>query len=150
MATCSDCRTDYLTGVLSCPECGLFVWGDTIVLNSDKEVTDISGIVAFIIPKSDRRWVLALDNEVNIGRADPDKDLWPEVDLTSESDALNGVSRQHALLRHSDHGPVLVDLDSMNGTIINDFPLSPFQPYLLQNGDRVQFGDLLVKVYLKN
>jgi pSer/pThr/pTyr-binding forkhead associated (FHA) protein len=64
--------------------------------------------------------------------------------------AVNGVSRQHAILCRSDHGPVLVDLDSTNGTVINDFPLSPFQPYLLQDGDRVQFGDLLVKVYLKN
>jgi pSer/pThr/pTyr-binding forkhead associated (FHA) protein len=150
MATCNECRKEFLTGVLSCPECGAFVWGDTIALNPDSGDLESSELVAFVNLNTKRRWVLPLKNDIRIGRADPDKEVWPEIDLSGDNNAVNGVSREHAILRCSEHGPVLLDLDSTNGTVINNFPLSPNQPYLIQDGDRVQFGNLLVKVYLKN
>lgn len=149
MATCKECQAEYLTGSLSCPECGSFVWSDTIGSNPDLAESASVRRIVFVIPNTDRRWILGVDKDVSIGRADPNNEIWPDIDLTGGKQ-VNGVSRQHAEVRHSEHGLVLVDLESTNGTVINQFPLVPLQPYLLQDGDQVEFGDLLVEIYLEN
>ena len=75
-------------------------------------------MVAFVVAKTERWWVLALNDDVPIGRVNPDNRVWPVVDLTEDKNAVNRVSRKHAILRCSEHGPVLMDLNSSNGTLI--------------------------------
>src|ERR1051326_8874161 len=48
------------------------------------------------------------------------------------------VSRRHSKIEKNDTGFVLTDLESLNGTFVNDVPV---KPRLLEHGDRVRIGD---------
>ena len=61
------------------------------------------------------------------------------ADLLLPSDA---VSRLHARLEKTQDGWQVTDLNSMNGTYVNDLQLQPNETRLLQEGDRLRFADL--------
>lgn len=64
------------------------------------------------------------------------------IDLT-ELDALElGVSRVHALIRRTKDGYQIIDLESSNGTWLENQRLVPKQPYPLDSGDRIRLGRL--------
>src|SRR5882672_9431830 len=48
------------------------------------------------------------------------------------------VSRRHSQIEKEDNKFVILDLDSLNGTFINDVPV---KRRTLQHGDRVRIGD---------
>jgi pSer/pThr/pTyr-binding forkhead associated (FHA) protein len=52
-----------------------------------------------------------------------------------------GVSRQHASIQGDAEGYSITDLDSLNGTFVNDQRLGK-EPYRLRNWDRIQLGGL--------
>ena len=54
------------------------------------------------------------------------------------------ISRHHAELRMTAEGVLLRDLNSTNGTFLNQYRLPPELPYPIKNGDEIQFGNLLV------
>ena len=58
-----------------------------------------------------------------------------------QSDILlskEGVSRQHARIDRHNHSFMLTDLQSLNGTIVND---EPIEQVVLQDGDRIVLGN---------
>jgi FhaA, N-terminal domain/FHA domain len=63
----------------------------------------------------------------------------PECDVVVD-DA--GASRQHAELRRTDDGFVLVDLGSTNGTLVNG---APIREHLLEDGDRITIGETILE-----
>ena len=66
----------------------------------------------------------------------------PLIDLT-ELDALElGVSRVHAMIRQTREGYQIIDLESSNGTWLENQRLAPRQPYQLDSGDRIRLGRL--------
>jgi hypothetical protein len=77
--------------------------------------------------------------EVLIGRADPDEELSPQVDLT-EYDPGASVSRRHAMLRSGDGGVTLEDLGSRNATRLDGTPLTPGEPQALHDSSLISFG----------
>jgi Nif-specific regulatory protein len=48
------------------------------------------------------------------------------------------VSRRHSTIEKQDDGFVITDLDSLNGTFVNDVPI---RSRVLEHGDRVRIGD---------
>jgi hypothetical protein len=71
----------------------------------------------------------------------------PLVDLT-ELDALElGVSRVHAMIRRTRDGYQIVDLESSNGTWLENQRLIPNQPYPLESGDRIRVGRLNILIF---
>src|SRR4029078_2346722 len=48
------------------------------------------------------------------------------------------VSRRHSKIEKKDEGFVITDLESLNGTFVNDVPV---RSRLLEHGDRVRIGD---------
>jgi hypothetical protein len=78
------------------------------------------------------RSVPLTQREVTIGRL-------PECDVVVEDP---GASRQHARVRRTDDGFVLVDLGSTNGTLVND---APIQERVLENGDRITIGETVLE-----
>ena len=52
-----------------------------------------------------------------------------------------GVSRQHAEIRRDGGGYSVVDLDSLNGTYVNDVRIGE-GPHRLRNWDRVDLGGM--------
>ncbi len=103
--------------------------------------------ILLVVPSSRRRFKLMVHSELRIGRASAE-DV-PEVDLTEDDGAEKGVSRLHAKIQTVQEGIMLVDLDSTNGTLLNNYRLSPNEPYPLHSGDEIRFGDLLVHLFLE-
>lgn len=75
-----------------------------------------------------------------------DNDETQSVDLKPFRAHLLGVSRQHAALMITDEECTLEDLNSMNGTWVNENRLEPHHPVRIQDGDLIRLGLLLMFV----
>lgn len=168
MIKCPECGLVSPAGALFCGDCGSFL------LNAPKDKTSqlpfadelsstpppslvgqdltphaqISQII-FVIPQSGRRIKINLSEDLFIGRTDPNGQRPIHLDLTQDRGAENGVSRCHAAIQTSEEGPVLIDLNSTNGTLLNNYRLPPDLPYPIRSGDELRFGHLLVHVFLE-
>ncbi|MBP6803176.1 MAG: FHA domain-containing protein [Chloroflexi bacterium] len=70
------------------------------------------------------------------------------VDLMNYDAANLGVSRSHARISFVDNAFVVEDLDSTNGSWLNDVKLISRQNYPLHNNDRLMLGRLMMRVHL--
>ncbi len=168
MIKCPDCGAMQYVGTLFCTECGCFLIQTApastaqlpfvqhgrlpsppsmIKESALQPPTDSAKVITAFIPGSRKRLQLELRQEIRVGRATDDPDTTPEMDLTPFNAAAHGVSRLHAMLQLTTQGVALIDLDSTNGTYLNNYRLTAHQPYLLANGDEVLFGDLLVHFF---
>jgi pSer/pThr/pTyr-binding forkhead associated (FHA) protein len=167
MIKCRECTAQNVSGALFCIECGAFIAeldeSSTAVLPfSDfihrappsTEITTTAHLqaesvdqITIVIPSSRQRLKLAAQGDIQVGRANPDLDLFPELDLTPFEGAEKGVSRLHAMIRNGEKGISLIDLNSTNGTLLNMFRLPPEEAYPLHDGDEIRFGDLLIHIF---
>ena len=85
---------------------------------------------------------IPLLDEVVVGRTDPMMSQPPEVDLQPYGGGSAGVSRHHARFLRRPEGWFLEDLQSTNGTYLNEVRLLPHRPVRLNSGDLVRFGQL--------
>ena len=83
-----------------------------------------------------------LQKESNLlGRSDPQSNIFPEIDL-SRFDPETKVSRRHARIWREGETFLIEDLNSVNGTVINDaVRLAPRQPRVLESGDKLRLGE---------
>lgn len=168
MIQCNECGTPQLEGALFCSECGRFLVGTsrltTAVLpfaeythrhipsplaTNQLETDGQKRRVTFVIPGSRRRIAVETTHQIRVGRADLQADLTPELDLTGDNGAEKGVSRMHATIQTAKEGLVLIDLNSTNGTMLNNYRLQAERPYPLRSGDEIRFGDLLVHLFFE-
>lgn len=169
MNKCANCDYDELVGAIYCSNCGAFLLeadeapdgtlhpftnisipsSKPLLVGQDVEQGPEANQVSLVIPSSGRRMELELDGDIRVGRIDPNKDNYPEVDLTGDGGAERGISRLHAVIRPSDEGVVIIDMNSTNGTTLNGYRLPPELPYPLNSGDEVRFAELLVHVFLE-
>jgi pSer/pThr/pTyr-binding forkhead associated (FHA) protein len=77
---------------------------------------------------------IALDHVVRIGRS-------PELELVIADDF---ISTEHARIVPAPGGPMLEDLDSTNGTLLNSRRVSGATP--LSAGDEIEIGTVRLKV----
>jgi pSer/pThr/pTyr-binding forkhead associated (FHA) protein len=88
-------------------------------------------------------------SEVLVGRTDPAKDAYPDVDLTPFGGEQGGVSRLHARLILEGTKVYIEDLNSTNFTFINREKLGSGQRYQLKTGDEIRFGLLALNYVTK-
>lgn len=86
--------------------------------------------------------------ELIVGRAGDVGVDAPDLDLSAHRAVELGISRRHAALVPGYDALYLVDLDSTNGTWINQRYLAPLQRYPVKTGDRVELGLLRLAVRL--
>ena len=90
--------------------------------------------------KLDESFELQKENNL-VGRSDPHSNIFPEVDL-SKFDPETKVSRRHARIWREGETFLIEDLNSVNGTVINDsVRLAPRQPRVLESGDKLRLGE---------
>ena len=125
---------------------------DTMKLNlssgADEEEKQVPGypVICLDIGPGKREIRVQLDRPVHIGRLDATNNVFPEIDLSNESDQTSAVSRRHARLFMRDNIVMVEDLDSLNGTFINGERLPPFLPVNIADGDRIRLGALQIDV----
>jgi pSer/pThr/pTyr-binding forkhead associated (FHA) protein len=84
-----------------------------------------------------------------VGRSESQSPVSPDVDLVNYYARERGVSRRHAAFVRFRGDIHLLDLGSVNGTFVNSTRLSPDTPHLLNEGDRITFGELNLVVVRK-
>ncbi|GIL14553.1 MAG: hypothetical protein BroJett038_32730 [Chloroflexota bacterium] len=83
---------------------------------------------------------------MTIGRSDPQRGVYPDVDLGPHGAQHRGVSRQHAVVIARENRIVVKDLGSVNGTRLNGRGMTPDQEYRLRHGDELEVGELKLQV----
>ncbi len=114
---------------------------ETTVFNPVQSVPSVTNSY-FIIEGDNSKVPAPLQDELLIGRVDSRMDKQPDVNLSPHGGSSTGVSREHAYLRRSGAGWQLLDLNSTNGTFVNNVRLTPRIPSRIRNGDLIRFGKL--------
>ncbi|GAB4338773.1 MAG: hypothetical protein Kow00117_20050 [Phototrophicales bacterium] len=104
--------------------------------------------LTFYIPGRMEPLVIQNIDHILIGRRDDEKGFYPTIDLVPYYGVMLGVSRRHAEITLEDGKCYLKDLNSANGTWLNQTKLTPNQSYPLNNGDQIRLGRLLMAVFL--
>ena len=169
MITCPVCRIAYVENTLFCSECGLYLLKSEEMGTDPLEAAQVQWLgdndgspprdqgelnsgpraVRLHISYGDqeRELEVPMTKPIRLGRMDPLQDIYPEVDLTESLAMEYGVSREHARIFRRGDIIVVEDLGSTNGTLLNGERLAPFLPQILEDGDQLQLGKLLIDVY---
>jgi serine/threonine-protein kinase len=93
--------------------------------------------------------VIAMEGpQAIIGRSDPHRQIFPEVDLSSlDTDRM--VSRRQARIVHHDGHYYVEDLKALNATRLNGVALQPNEEHELQDGDTLRAGNIEIRFYLR-
>lgn len=83
-----------------------------------------------------------------IGRADPVSNFTPDIDLNAFGALQSGVGRRHARIFVQQGQFFIEDQDSTNGTLVNGQKLAPYKAQIVQSGDLVQFGTMVLRFQL--
>ena len=75
-----------------------------------------------------------------IGRADQVSGIYPDVDTTRSDGDAAGVSRRHAEIVQQSDQWFLQDLNSTNGTYVNNQRVAPHSRQALHSGDQIRLG----------
>lgn len=81
-----------------------------------------------------------------VGRMDDASDFQPDINLTPYEAREHGVSRRHVAIVAFRGQPHIVDLNSVNGTYLNDKRLLPDTPYPITQTDELRFGTLTLSL----
>ena len=93
---------------------------------------------------------IAILNEKSfiLGRESDEIKIWePLVDLTHLNAYEYGISRVHARIRKVKNSYQIIDLESTNGTWIENQRIAPKTPTPLASGDRIRLGRLNMLVF---
>jgi pSer/pThr/pTyr-binding forkhead associated (FHA) protein len=85
--------------------------------------------------------------EMIVGRRDPERGISPDIDLSGQGNASSSVSRQHARLLVQGSQVFIEDLNSTNSTYLNRQRLQPGQRYLVNSGDELRLGGVVLVYY---
>lgn len=99
----------------------------------------------FIMPDG-KRLELPSDQEIIMGRRPRLEDPPVTIDLEGYQGHELGVSRQHAMLKVFKGALILVDLDSVNGTYVNEQRAMPLKRYAILDGSSIRLGGVTIKM----
>jgi pSer/pThr/pTyr-binding forkhead associated (FHA) protein len=107
-----------------------------------EERTELSEALpcSLVVVSTGHRISLPADGELILGRIDLGLSFTPDVDLTSDIDGMQSISRRHAKIIAFRGRHLIEDLGSTNGTAVNGRPLNQGQRVPLQPGDNVALG----------
>jgi pSer/pThr/pTyr-binding forkhead associated (FHA) protein len=167
MITCPSCKSQTFEGAFFCIDCGepLIEIANT---STDDHEQDFESVEASPTPEAGEFVVLEPDAPIGLrvmetgdvislhgrrsftlGLAIPNQAVVPDVDLKPFGAEKHGVSRIHAELRVEKETIVAIDLNSANGTFVNDIYLEPQEPIRVQNGDRIKLGTLELQLFTR-
>lgn len=142
-ATCPVCSAAAMNGDAFCNDCGadLRTLSPTVAPPvQTPSVMATPGEHVQIVIADGQNVVLSGKSNYLIGRADPMSGIFPEVDTTRSDGDVAGVSRRHAELIQQRNQWFLQDLNSTNGTFVNNQKVAPQALQPLRSGDQIRLG----------
>jgi serine/threonine protein kinase len=110
----------------------------------DDKTLQVPGRARLLIGQSERKKVILLTHlPATLGRADPNRKLSPDIDL-SPYDPKRSISRKHARIIREGDLFYIEDLKSRNKTWLGELELTPYERQLLRRHDTIQMGLLEV------
>lgn len=85
--------------------------------------------------------------EIVLGREDPVSNIFPDIDLDPHGGQDAGVGRMHARISMTGGQTYIEDLNSVNHTWVNKQIIPANQKVLLNNGDEIRLGLLVLNYY---
>lgn len=89
--------------------------------------------------------IKAVESELIVGRADNVTDYLPDIDLTPHGAYRLGLSRRHAIILRENNTILVKDLNSRNGTFVNGVIVAAGGTQVIQDGDEIRFGNLVMQ-----
>jgi hypothetical protein len=169
MILCPNCHHSEIIGSLFCGECGaqLIATGNLnthsinpapaeIVQNPLDSLPGMIGAAGSLESEGISLHLLECGEvmylsgrlEYSIGRATDGQTVLPDVDLSPFDAYAQGVSRLHATIKIVDHGVVVTDSGSSNGTRVNGQKIVPHIDYPLNHGDVIALGKFKIQILL--
>jgi hypothetical protein len=160
---CAVCKHENVVEAETCANCGAPLSSDvTTTLSVSGQLAEVvrqdpnirrttlpAGSIALYVMGEKLPLVVEGKGQPTIlGRLGQDSPTSGIVDLTKYQAHLLGVSRQHAAISFKENSFAIEDLNSSNGTWVNENRLAPNQPRVLRNGDVIRLGQLIIFVYL--
>jgi hypothetical protein len=156
---CPACGHKNAAGVTACRICGTQFDVALAEPNTTRQVDDPGGgseftdqfIGGLSLPQSGIAFYVAgvstpiavqTDTSFIVGRGVPEMAPGALVDLSAHDGFAMGVSRQHILVRADRDGYSVIDLESRNGTWLNDQRLVPNRAYSLPSHAQLRLGML--------
>lgn len=164
-AVCSHCGNTNPASEMFCLKCGWPVQlskksDKTVLLDPEKTGTDPSffgsNYTLLLLLKDTlqviRKQPAEMDHELIIGRASEESIIAPDIDLTPYNAAGMGISRAHLVLRYEASRNILTvaDLDSANGSYVNEVRMHPNEIRVLRHGDVLRLGKLTFEVIFQH
>lgn len=159
---CPSCELVNLPGTLFCLQCGTYLPSGGPLRTEQfpdqhsqrarsrrSEGGQPGGLALGIeveVLETHRKVLLSADSEILIGRLDAAHGVFPELDLTADSGLEHGISRRHARVYTREGKWYIEDLDSTNGTYVNDERLTAYLPYSFNDGDILTLGTLRLRI----
>jgi pSer/pThr/pTyr-binding forkhead associated (FHA) protein len=106
--------------------------------------------IALYLMNNNKPIAICEDQEFIIGRKRSEIKKGVLVDLIPFGGNEYGVSQRHAAIRRSENHYEILDLDSTNGTVLNNKRIVPNKPYLLSSGSRIRLGLLILYAIYKD
>jgi len=162
MIECPTCKHSEFVGTLYCSECGTRLV-HTALIGPGSESLELEGpdtseapplgpglaagaIFGLRVMKTGDMVSLVGRENYTLGRSAGSQAIVPDVDLDTYGAKDQGISRLHAEIRLDETGVHVVDLDSVNGTLINGKRIEPQEPKELRNRDIIQLGSMQLQV----
>jgi pSer/pThr/pTyr-binding forkhead associated (FHA) protein len=95
-----------------------------------------------IVVSSRAELPLPARDDIIVGREDAQSNSYPDVDLNPHGGLEQGVSRRHARISQRNGQWYVEDLNSVNGTLLNQKRIPANSPQPLHPGDHVMLGRL--------
>lgn len=170
MIKCQFCQANHVDNTIFCSECGYYLLEDTrretdpldtVEVDSARQMSGEPKLATSLqrggeslairlkIGFDKREVEMPLNIVTHLGRVDPAASIFPEVDLTDDSDASHGVSRRHARILKQGGMVIVEDMGSINGTFVNGRRLDPYLPEILNDGDLLSLGKLQIEVKIQ-
>ncbi len=164
MIECPTCKHSEFVGTLHCSECGTRLvhkapigppGSDFLDLNEEIDTNEApalgpglaaGAIFGLRVMKTGDMVSLVGRENYTLGRAAGSQAIVPDVDLDTYGAQDQGISRLHAEIRLDETGIHVVDLDSVNGTLINGKRIEPQEPKEIRNKDIIQLGNMQLQV----
>ena len=156
--TCSACGYQNIPGEMFCQNCGVQLAPVTSAppplptpvshVGVPSEVESPKPAIHLVISSTNA--VIALDmdrDEWLIGRSDPVRGIFPDVDMDPHGGDESGVSRRHARLIIQEGRRFISDMNSTNFTFLNGEKLQPGRLYPLKTEDKIRLGLLALTYY---